>query len=156
MNQPLCRHTEHDYWLFIQVLNKQGERMAQRDAPLRADMPPPLPAGSYILQIGLYDVSTWAQVSLQNVPTMTAALYYQCCGLPSKAALVCASPVSLAPSPNLCLYYCSPKKRTLDNTPLEEYSVSASNPFPSHYFIRYDDNDDGLFYYPATPDGPYR
>ncbi|NJK79335.1 MAG: hypothetical protein HC914_05295 [Chloroflexaceae bacterium] len=37
MNQPLCRHTEHDYWLFIQVLNKQGERMAQRDAPLRAN-----------------------------------------------------------------------------------------------------------------------
>ncbi|NJO05271.1 MAG: hypothetical protein HC876_06950 [Chloroflexaceae bacterium] len=30
--------------------------------------PPPLPAGSYILQLGLYDVSTWARLPPQNVP----------------------------------------------------------------------------------------
>lgn len=63
----------HDYWLFLHVLNEQGERVAQRDAPLRendypasrwqagelvidrADMLlPPLPPGRYRLEMGVY------------------------------------------------------------------------------------------------------
>jgi hypothetical protein len=67
----------HDYWLFVHVLNAQGERVAQRDAPLRgAEYPasqwqagelvidradlllPALPPGRYQVVIGVYDVQT--------------------------------------------------------------------------------------------------
>jgi 4-amino-4-deoxy-L-arabinose transferase-like glycosyltransferase len=66
-----------DYVLFIHVYDEVGNRVAQRDLPLRygdyptsqwqpdelvidrADMPlPALPAGSYRLEIGLYDAAT--------------------------------------------------------------------------------------------------
>lgn len=66
-----------DYTLFIHVINQTGERVAQRDLPLRyGDYPtsrwrqgelvidradlvlPPLPPGQYQLKIGLYDAAS--------------------------------------------------------------------------------------------------
>ncbi|MBA3947666.1 MAG: glycosyltransferase family 39 protein [Herpetosiphonaceae bacterium] len=68
------RPMAHDYALFLHVIDQGGRIVAQRDLPLRyADYPtshwqpgelvidradialPPLPAGSYQLQVGLYD-----------------------------------------------------------------------------------------------------
>lgn len=69
-----------DYWLFVHVYNAAGERVAQRDAPLRPDYPPtrwqagelvieradlllpPLPPGDYRLEIGVYDPASFARL----------------------------------------------------------------------------------------------
>ena len=72
--RPLAPMTR-EYSLFVHVVDKEGQRVAQRDAPLRsgeyptshwqpgevvvdrADVPlPALPPGDYRLEIGLYDV----------------------------------------------------------------------------------------------------
>lgn len=76
---------DHDYTLFIHVYNEEGQRVAQRDLPLRyddyptsrwqpgelvidrADMPlPVLPLGSYRLLVGLYDGTTGARLATEN------------------------------------------------------------------------------------------
>ncbi len=74
---------DSDYTLFVHVLNGRGERVAQRDMPLRyedyptshwqpgelvidrADLPlPSLPPGTYRLELGLYDAASGAQLPL--------------------------------------------------------------------------------------------
>ncbi len=75
----------HDYTLFIHVYDPNGQRVAQRDLPLRyydyptsrwqvgeividqADMPlPDLPAGEYALLIGLYRAETGERLRVQS------------------------------------------------------------------------------------------
>jgi 4-amino-4-deoxy-L-arabinose transferase-like glycosyltransferase len=77
--------TPVDYVLFIHVLDERGERVFQRDLPLRhedypssrwrpgelvidkADLPlPALPPGEYRLLIGLYDPATFAQLPAEG------------------------------------------------------------------------------------------
>ncbi len=75
----------HDYTIFIHVYDPSGQRIAQRDLPLRyydyptsrwrageividqADIPlPDLPAGEYTLLIGLYNAETGERLPVQN------------------------------------------------------------------------------------------
>ncbi len=73
-----------DYWLFVHVYNAAGERVAQRDAPLRPDYPPTrwqagelvieradlllpaLPSGDYRLELGVYDPATFARLPARD------------------------------------------------------------------------------------------
>ncbi len=76
---------ERDYTLFIHVINQQGERVTQRDLPLRyGDYPssrwqagelvidradlalPALPPGDYRLEFGLYDASSGSSLPVQG------------------------------------------------------------------------------------------
>ncbi len=76
---------DRDYTLFVHVYNADGQRVAQRDLPLRyedyptsrwqpgelvidrADMPlPTLPSGPYRLLVGLYDAATGAPLPTEN------------------------------------------------------------------------------------------
>jgi hypothetical protein len=73
----------HDYILFVHILDQQGHAVAQRDAPLRAgdyptshwrpgelvvdraDLPlPPLPAGKYRVELGIYRLETGERLPL--------------------------------------------------------------------------------------------
>jgi hypothetical protein len=81
---------DRDYTLFIHVANEGGERVAQRDLPLRyedyptshwqvdelvverADFPlPALPPGEYRLDIGLYDGATGERLPIEGAENNT-------------------------------------------------------------------------------------
>jgi len=82
---------DRDYTLFIHIIDQRGERVAQRDLPLRhsdyptshwqpgelvvdqADLPlPALPPGTYRIDLGLYDGATGVRLPLQATAGGTA------------------------------------------------------------------------------------